>query len=118
MSNLSVSLNAINDVRDLGVPCLDAALWACETVHRAAKCTHDYGNRRYGDLIFQVEGDSIKRVRLRREAALCYDCLGTQTVRQFDPCGYCDGAGCARCDRLGGEQILIDCPTCQPRKNM
>ena len=46
----------------------------------------------------------------------CDYCRDSGKVTVYDICGFCDGAGCAKCNNIGEIKNLIPCQECAKRK--
>lgn len=75
-------------------------------VRQAAPCTSDYGNRRYHDFVFQIEGNDIVSmydikdglfVTKREQRATLQD----DEFIQYEDCEDCLGPTCKKCNGLG-----------------
>ena len=95
-----------------------------EMVRLSTRCTHPNGNRRYEDFIFTVKGNQVLSVLVEGDLVEvddlsqyydCVSCRDTGKVGVFNPCDYCDGTGCERCD-MGLNRASIPCPTCALNK--
>lgn len=88
-------------------------------VKRAARCTHEMGNLRYHDLVFDVvetpKGMEVLQINLRQPRT-CQVCFGTAVFTQFDPCPICEGSGCNACGNMGGAVEEIPCQHCKSRR--
>lgn len=106
-----------------------------EMVRLSARCTHPEGNRRFEDVVFMVVGKRVVSfIKLAPEVPQqkhdvaepeviyqsyyrCNTCHDTRKVQVFDPCDYCDGTGCNRCDD-GLVPASIPCPVCEQRARL
>jgi hypothetical protein len=71
-----------------------------EMVNRAAITTHERGNRRYHDWVFNVE---VGVVRNMTKATMAHFNVPGRTMDLTveDVCPYCDGEGCKKCGHIG-----------------
>lgn len=97
-----------------------------DMVRRSARCTHELGNRRYHDYIFNVEGQRVisiaeldyEEVDIDEPLEVTYKCDTCKdqgTIPVFDECPRCEGEGCKRCDE-GLVPSKIPCPDCRKHK--
>lgn len=73
-----------------------------EMVRQSAKVTHPFGNRRYEDYVFKMDGKKVEGIGLFAGGS------GNGTGKQrgegdgrstyYDDCPRCDGMGCDHCD--------------------
>lgn len=125
---LLMSLRVVRKLRDLG---LNPEV-AKDMVHRSARITHEKGNRRYHQYLFQVEGHKLVDVAEFNErpahresrfeeteddgvAYKCETCKDQRKVRVFNECPKCYGVGCKRCDE-GLIPSSIPCPDCTTQR--
>ncbi|MDH5184905.1 MAG: hypothetical protein OEX12_13565 [Gammaproteobacteria bacterium] len=62
---------------------------------QSAVLTHPLGNRRFGDVIFDMNGRIVNRINAYSEVAEDTQPDGDP---MYDECLVCDGAGCLECD--------------------
>jgi hypothetical protein len=108
-----LKLTAVDDAIQLGIFEGQVIEKLTALVKRSAKCTHDLGNRRFGDLIFDTRGSEVHHVSLRMESAVCMTCFGRKKLDQFEACYHCDGDGCQSCGSSGGTTVQLPCYDCK-----
>ena len=93
---------------------LDYSIFLDMLVH-SARVTHEKGNRRYHDYIFDIQGNEVFNVfNITTQTTSdvgCTTCMDTKRVPVFDECQHCQGVGCHHCDE-GLSRNFIVCPTC------
>lgn len=72
----------------------------------ASPFTHEWGNRRYHDYVFDVRGLEVLRVgnlRIGTNSGIIRDNApnADEFFTTYDPCGNCDGDGCHLCNNEG-----------------
>lgn len=92
-----------------------------EMVKRAALCTHEYGNRRYNDYVFQIDGRNIvSMVDLNSGLYVTNKPkpvpLAPGEFVQYEECDQCHGKGCAACN-FEGEVRYVRRLSDSPRRN-
>ena len=113
MTELRASPFALDQAVDLGLVEEKADIdILTEYVERAALCTHELGNRRYGSFIFLVTDSGLIQM-INAIEDVCRDCKGTRRQATFEPCEYCEGDGCRHCGNVGGFTTTIRCQTCK-----
>lgn len=84
----------------------------------SARTSHDYGNRRYGCFLMEIEeGDNlfVKGISIddiKRVDKYCHTCFDSSVVFVTEPCPECDGDGCEYCNYEGGVSRAMPCPDC------
>lgn len=81
----------------------------------SARVTHNNGNRRFHQYIFEVQGNEVFNVFNMDDNTTsdheCRRCKDTGKLPVFDECLHCNGVGCHHCDE-GLVRNFIFCPDC------
>ena len=109
---LTFTETAMQDLIDLGLGTRDDTTQVEKFIQQSARYTSTEGNRRYYDLIFNVQDHVVSNVTLREGKNTCSTCFGLKTVPQFEICSICDGDGCNACDYEKGSTIPLNCTVC------
>lgn len=106
-----ITERAMRQAKELGISLLDLR----DIARRSLAAIHPEGNRRFGDLILQVQEKTIAGVTQVREtqwyrwAASCSLCRGSLQTWVAEEHDRCDGKGCPSCDG-GFVSVRRPCP--------
>jgi hypothetical protein len=73
----------------------------------AARITHDFGNRRFHDWLFLVEGNHV--IKMRKLASMPPQDTIKLQPNEFicwEDCELCEGEGCPTCDFQGSYRFI------------
>lgn len=78
---------------------------------RAARISHDQGNRRYHDWVFDVEGKIVKKMGNLQKGCFSAKIPSSQPMNpdQFivwEDCEICEGDGCQSCNYEGAYRLV------------